>query len=50
MRPTPHAAVTSLAVSAILMLPGLRRSRRVAGRLRTAGAFPKTFVVDFDRH
>lgn len=35
-------------VGSLLTLPGLRRARGAAGRLRLAGPFPKSFVVQFD--
>jgi cytochrome P450 len=35
-------------VTALLALPGLRRARGLAGRLRLVGPFPKSFVVQFD--
>jgi cytochrome P450 len=41
------AMVTTM-LARVLTLPGLRRGRGATGRLRVVGAFPKTFVVDFD--
>jgi cytochrome P450 len=35
-------------VSRVLNLPGLRRAKGLAGRLRYAGPFPKKFVVEFE--
>jgi cytochrome P450 len=34
--------------AALLALPGLRRARGLAGRLRMVGPFPKSLVVQFD--
>lgn len=45
-----HVAMAHLThmVGSLLTLPGLRRARGITGRLRVVGAFPKTFVVEFD--
>jgi cytochrome P450 len=41
------AQVTTM-LARVLTLPGVRRGRGATGRLRVVGAFPKTFIVDFD--
>ena len=47
-----HIAIAHLThmVGSLLTLAGLRRARGVTGRLRMAGPFPKTFVLEFARH
>lgn len=41
------AHVTAMLAS-VLTLPGVHRGRGITGRLRLVGAFPRTFVVDFN--